>query len=879
MLPYKIIPRKEWSSTLQKLNDISEETSIATEFVKQIEQGNLEATISKQNASTELIQSLVTMRDQMKRFAIEEAERRWVNEGLAKFVEVLRTGNNNLEDLSDRIISGLVQYLKANQGGLYLVNDDDASDVFIELLACYAYDRKKHLHQRIELGQGILGQAVLEKTPVYMTDVPRDFVKITSGLGEALPRTVLIMPLKLDDKIYGLIEIASFQKLKQHEIDFVERIGESIAATVSSLKVSDRTSRLLAESQQQAEEMRAQEEEMRQNVEELTATQEEMRRIMKEVEGKEAYMASLLNVSSDMIFTADREYRLVTWNKAFEMSVTAFGNRIAKGDDTVQWSPPDVRTAQRNNYERAFNGETVEVTTSAQIGNDTYHFWNVYAPVRNASGGIGEIAVFSKNVTELVKAQQKAEALHKEAQQQTEELKAQEEELRQNMEELSATQEEMQRVMNEVQARERFIANIINASKDSILAIDKDLRVINCNDVFKNTYKGIEIGPGFDIRNVFGNESEIKKYEALYARAFKGEAFEVSEHYTFGDINAHYVISYVPLKNPHGDIDAIAVFVKDVTEITIAKSKAEANERTAKNLINVSGDSIMTIDHDYKIVLFNETFRASFAGMGIDVQEGFSVLSLFSGDEAKAKAKAYERAFSGETIESVDHLVVNGHDKYYSVKTAPLFNAEGGVDMIAIFASDVTELTTSKMQTEALLRQSQQQTEELRAQEEELRQNMDQIHEQQQGMRKQLEEIALLRHELETREYAFGYSTILSEADLHGTITFINDKFCNVSGFTREELIGKGHNIVRHPDMPKELFKEMWRTIKKGEVFKGIIKNKTKSGGHYWVEATIVPVKNTDGVVTKYIGARYHITNDEAAEKLFQLQMSNAKFK
>src|SRR5690606_35352539 len=107
-----------------------------------------------------------------------------------------------------------------------------------------------------------------------------------------------------------------------------------------------------------------------------------------------------------------------------------------------------------------------------------------------------------------------------------------------------------------------------------------------------------------------------------------GEAFEVSEHYTFGDINAYYVISYVPLKNPQGDIDAIAVFVKDVTEITIAKSKAEANERTAKNLINVSGDSIMTIDHDYKIVLFNETFRASFAGMGIDVQEGFNVMSL-----------------------------------------------------------------------------------------------------------------------------------------------------------------------------------------------------------------------------------------------------------
>src|SRR5690606_16821489 len=163
MFKYKVISRKALSDLANELEVIREDVTQATAFVREIERGNLDASITDNGTSTELIRSLIAMRDQMKKYSLLEAERNWANEGLAKMVEVLRSKNDSIEDLSDTIIRQLVNYLKVNQGALYLINDDDPKDVFIEMLACYAYKRKKYLNKRIELGEGLVGQAVLEK--------------------------------------------------------------------------------------------------------------------------------------------------------------------------------------------------------------------------------------------------------------------------------------------------------------------------------------------------------------------------------------------------------------------------------------------------------------------------------------------------------------------------------------------------------------------------------------------------------------------------------------------------------------------------------------------------------------------------------------------
>ncbi len=117
--------------------------------------------------------------------------------------------------------------------------------------------------------------------------------------------------------------------------------------------------------------------------------------------------------------------------------------------------------------------------------------------------------------------------------------------------------------------------------------------------------------------------------------------------------------------------------------------------------------------------------------------------------------------------------------------------------------------------------------------------------------------------ELKVRAEIINQTSIVSESDLKGDILSINEKFIEISQYTREELIGHPHNTTRHPDMPKETFKELWATIGRGKTFRGIIKNRKKDGTPYYVDAVIAPVMGENGKPKKYIGVRYDITAAE----------------
>jgi GAF domain-containing protein len=198
-------------------------------------------------------------------------------EGLAEIGQILQANEDDMQIVYDRLISTVVTFMKVNQGGLYLVQDDEEK-VIIELKSCYAYDRKKFVEKLIEPGQGLIGQCYLEQEQILLKEVPTGYVTITSGLGESSPSSVLIVPLTLNDKVEAIIEVASFGQFESHHIDFLNQLGEGVASKVSTIKIDQRTKILLENSQTQGEELRAQEEEMRQNMEELQATQEEMSR-------------------------------------------------------------------------------------------------------------------------------------------------------------------------------------------------------------------------------------------------------------------------------------------------------------------------------------------------------------------------------------------------------------------------------------------------------------------------------------------------------------------------------------------------------------------------------------------------------------------------
>ena len=120
-----------------------------------------------------------------------------------------------------------------------------------------------------------------------------------------------------------------------------------------------------------------------------------------------------------------------------------------------------------------------------------------------------------------------------------------------------------------------------------------------------------------------------------------------------------------------------------------------------------------------------------------------------------------------------------------------------------------------------------------------------------------------LEAELKVRTDIMNLTSIVSEADKSGNVLNANRKFLEVSKYSEKELIGRGHNMVRHPDMPKAVFKEMWATIGRGDIFRGVVKNRAKDGTPYYVDAVIAPILGDNGKPVKYLGVRYDITTSE----------------
>ena len=209
-----------------------------------------------------------------------EEKQNWAASGIADISEILRHEDD--ENIYNTLLTAIVKYIEANQGGLYLVNEDESGEKYLELVSCYAYERQKFITKRIEIGQGLIGQCYLEGETMVLKEIPEEYVNITSGLGDAPPTFIAIVPLMQENTIAGVLEIALFKELETYQVEFLNKLGESIASFVATNSLNVKTKKLLEQSQLQMEQLRAQEEEMRQNMEELQATQEEMQRKEKE---------------------------------------------------------------------------------------------------------------------------------------------------------------------------------------------------------------------------------------------------------------------------------------------------------------------------------------------------------------------------------------------------------------------------------------------------------------------------------------------------------------------------------------------------------------------------------------------------------------------
>lgn len=512
-------------------------------FAESISQGNLKVEYPSAEADR-LGESLLKMRKSLVEASAREEMERFSTVGLATIGEILRSHVNDLQTLCDEVLSEIVKYTKANQGSIFTVEEDGTDNEHLKLVSARAWDRKKFLEKRVELGQGLLGQAAVEKSTIYMTDVPENYVVITSGLGQANPRSIIIIPLKNEEKVVGVLELASFKKFERFEIDFLEKVGESIASTILNSRNNERNKELLEQSNMMTEQMKAQEEEMRQNMEEMQATQEEMARAQRmlsdqtqEATEKQTNLNALINATSDSIIAMSKDYKIIIMNETQRKRYKGTQYEgLAVGADALQ-TLGAVRDEWKGYYDRALAGEHLQFVLKSSVkGEDAYREYFIN-PMVGERGEIFGLSVVSRDVTKRHRAEAET-------------------------------------------SKRGFIINaLINFTNDTYFAIDKDYKILIANNTLKNRFKasGVDLHEGKLITEVLSEEAQ-KVWKPRYDKGLAGERLHFNEERKVGDTTLYLEVFIEPIFDDANAVVGCAVVSRDITEQKRAMEKAATLE-------------------------------------------------------------------------------------------------------------------------------------------------------------------------------------------------------------------------------------------------------------------------------------------------------------
>ncbi len=260
--------------TVKSAKAINENEDLSAQLT--LEKENLEKNI------TERTQELQSQHDQLIKHQEKEKEQSWINNGMSIINDILADNKNDFKALSSKVLSQLIKYVGATFGVLYMLSDDDEADTHLELMADYgcSNDIRKD-KAKIHVTTGIVGVSYTENRLMVVNDVPENFIKIESGLGESQPEALLIIPLSIDEKVFGIIEIASFNRFTDLEVEFIKRIAFNIANNLNNIRMNENSSEMIEKFREQALLMQEKEEEMRQNLEEMEAIREQYEELRK----------------------------------------------------------------------------------------------------------------------------------------------------------------------------------------------------------------------------------------------------------------------------------------------------------------------------------------------------------------------------------------------------------------------------------------------------------------------------------------------------------------------------------------------------------------------------------------------------------------------
>jgi HAMP domain-containing protein/CheY-like chemotaxis protein/signal transduction histidine kinase len=329
-----------WRALTENVNAMANSLTAQVRAIKDVAtavtEGDLTRTVTVEAKGEldELKRSVNQMISNLKETTERNQEQDWLKTNLAKFSRMMQ-GQRDLESVSRLIMSDLTPLVGAHHGAFFLA-DGEGKEFSLRLIASYAYKARKNVANRFRPGEGLVGQAALEKKPILLTGVPDDYITISSGLGEAPPRNIMVLPILFEGDVKAVIELASFLPFSQIHQVFLDQLTESVGVVLNMITANMRTEELLQQSQNLTQELQSQSQE-------LQAQQEELRRTNIELEAQ----ARTLKASEEAL--RDQQEELQQVNEELEEKAAL----LAEQNRKVEQKNREVEAARAELEEKA----------------------------------------------------------------------------------------------------------------------------------------------------------------------------------------------------------------------------------------------------------------------------------------------------------------------------------------------------------------------------------------------------------------------------------------------------------------------------------------------------------------------------------------------
>lgn len=420
MVSKGILPEKVEEHTSDEFGRMGEKVDTLVDmlkgnasFAQKVGEGKFDTQFSPASENDTLGLSLINMRNNLIENERRDKERNWIVRGVAEVGEILRL-HDSLDQLGDDVIKFIIDKIGAVQGAFYIVNDE-SGEKEIEMRASFAYNRKKYLKKTFRFAEGLVGQAAIEQDTVLRTEIPDEYVSLSSGiLGDQKPTCILIVPLITNEEVYGVLEFAGLKKFDPSQVKFVQELSLILARTIFNIKVNERTRKLLAESQAMSNELSEKQEVLRQNAEEMQATQEELKRTnqrledqIEEVNRTQRRMQLLLENASEVITIYEEDGTIRYISPSVE-TILGYGQRELQGSKDLDKVHPDYREAYQRLFEqlkeKPDERATLQYEYKTKEGN---YIWIESMGTNNMSNpAIHGYIINSRDITERRRAEQ-----------------------------------------------------------------------------------------------------------------------------------------------------------------------------------------------------------------------------------------------------------------------------------------------------------------------------------------------------------------------------------------------------------------------------------------------------------------------------------------